>query len=247
MRARINAVMVTAEDFNQIENKKIFYDEILRQIKKEHQAKAKEIIPQLCYALQNEDAFLSNEDIRDTIKKDLIDIWSKTTIQNNIPDEFKDDAKQAAKEKADQKRKNVGEECVTVSSQMVPEQSSSGNTTTTIFESKREPDPLQITHTTLKEKEKDEEVDGLRQDLEQQKQEVEAFPTTDTTISYNPQIDQEKEDLKKQVRELKQLLQHRFITFHSKKFENELRTCIMSAGYYKIYFNERMEVIKIES
>jgi hypothetical protein len=53
----------------------------LQQIKKEHQAKAKEFIPQLCYALQNEDAFLSNEDIRDRIKKDLIDIWSKTTIQ----------------------------------------------------------------------------------------------------------------------------------------------------------------------
>ena len=127
MRARINAVMVTAENFNQIENKKISYDELLRQIKKEHMAKAKEFIPQLCYALQNEDVFLSNEDIRDRIKKDLIDIWSKTTIQNNIPDEFKDDAKQVAKEKADQKRKNVIEECVTVSSQMVPEQSSSGN------------------------------------------------------------------------------------------------------------------------
>ena len=67
-------------------------------------AKAKEFIPQLCYALQNEDVFLSNEDIRDRIKKDLIDIWSKTTIQNNIPDEFKDMAKQAAKEKADQKK-----------------------------------------------------------------------------------------------------------------------------------------------
>ena len=53
----------------------------MQQIKKEHQAKAKEFIPQLCYALQNEDAFLSNEDIRDRIKKDLIDIWSKTTIQ----------------------------------------------------------------------------------------------------------------------------------------------------------------------
>ena len=67
MRARINAIMVTAEDF-QIENKKTSYDELLLQIKKEHQAKAKEFIPQLCYALLNEDAFLSNEDIRDRIK-----------------------------------------------------------------------------------------------------------------------------------------------------------------------------------
>ena len=123
---------------------------------------------------------------------------------------------------------------------MVPEQSSSGNATT-IFESKGEHEPLQVAHTILKEK--DEEIHRLRQELEEQKQEVETLPTTDT-IPY-PQIDQEKEDIKNQVRELKQLLQHRFITFHSKKFENELRTCIMSAGYYKIYFNERMEVTKI--
>jgi len=94
--------MVTAEEVSQIENKKICYDELLKQIKKEHQAKAKEFIPRLCYALQNEDSFLSNEDIRDRIKKDLIDIWSKTTIQNNIPNEFKNKAKHAAKEKADQ-------------------------------------------------------------------------------------------------------------------------------------------------
>jgi hypothetical protein len=88
-------------------------------------------------------------------------------------------------------------------------------------------------------------IHRLREELEQkQKHEVETFPTTNTT-PYNPHIDQEKENLKKQVRELKQLLQHRFITFHSKKFENELRTCIMSAGYYKIYFNERMEMTKI--
>ena len=112
----------------------------------------------------------------------------------------------------------------------------------TVFESTHEHDPLQVAHTILKEK--DDEIHRLRQELEEQKQEVETFPTTDT-IPYNPQIDQEKEDLKKQVRELKQLLQHRFITFHSKKFENELRTCIMSTGYYKIYFNERMEMTKI--
>jgi hypothetical protein len=235
---------MTAEDFNQKENKKISYDELLKQIKKEHQTKAKEIIPRLCYALRNEDAFLSSEDIRDRIKKDLIDIWSKTTIQNNIPNEFKNEAKQSAKEKADQKRKNVIEECVTVASQTVPEQSSSGNTTA--LELRHEHDPLQVADTMLNEK--DDEIQRLRQELEQQKQkqEVETFPTTDT-IPDNPQIDQEKEDLKKQVRELKQLLQHRFITFHSKKFENELRTCIMSAGYYKIYFNERMEMTKITS
>ena len=131
---------------------------------------------------------------------------------------------------------------MTASSQMVPEQFSSDNTT--VFESTPERDPLQEAYTILKEK--DDEIHRLRQELEQQKQkqEVQTFPTTDAKAN-NLQIDYEKEDLKKQVIELKQLLQQRFITFHTKKFENELRTCIISTGYYKIYFNERMEMTKI--
>jgi hypothetical protein len=207
--------MVTAEDVSQIENKKICYDELLQQIKKEHQAKAKEIIPLLCYALQNEDPFLSSEDIRDRIKKDLIDIWSKTTIQDNIPDEFKNEAKKSAKEKADQKRKNVIEECVTGPSQMVPEQSSSSNTA--VFESKYEYDPPQVADTILKEE--DNEILRLRQELghQKQKQDVETNPTIDTELklSYNEpiqeaqqeKIDQEKEELKKEVNGLKKHVQ----------------------------------------
>lgn len=94
---RINAVMViTTEDFNQKENKRILYDELLQKIKNEHETKAKELIPQLCYALASEDLWLSKEDIRDRIKKDLVDIWSLRTITKYIPNEFKDEQMQDA-------------------------------------------------------------------------------------------------------------------------------------------------------
>ena len=74
---------------------------------------------------------------------------------------------------------------MTVSSQMVPEQSSSGNTA--IFESIHEHDPLLVADTILKEK--DDEIHRSRQELEQQKQirEVETNPTIDSElkISHN--------------------------------------------------------------
>jgi len=68
---------------------------------------------------------LSNEDIRDGIKHDLIDIWSRTTIQENIPDELKDKVKQNAKQTTDEnkKEKKVIESSVTPVSQTVVEQS----------------------------------------------------------------------------------------------------------------------------
>ena len=113
-------------------------------IKNEHKNRAKELIPQLCYALANEDPQLSNEDIRYRIKHDLIDIWSRTTIQENIPDEFKDKGKQNAKQTIDESKneKKVRESSVTPVSQKVIEQSitTNGNIETS---SSINPDPIQ--------------------------------------------------------------------------------------------------------
>ena len=125
-------------------DKKISYDELLLTIKNEHKNRAKELIPQLCYTLANEDPQLSKEDIRDRIKHDLIDIWSRTTIQENIPDEFKDKGKQEAKQKIDENKnkKKVRESSVTPVSQKVIEQSitTNGNIETS---SSINPDPIQ--------------------------------------------------------------------------------------------------------
>jgi hypothetical protein len=42
----------------------------LQKIKSKHTNRAKELIPQLCYALANDDPLLSKEDNRDRIKRD---------------------------------------------------------------------------------------------------------------------------------------------------------------------------------
>ena len=124
-----------AENVSQNQNKKTSYDELVKTIKSEHKNLAKELIPQLCYALANEDPMLSEEDIRARIKKDLIDIWSISTIYDNIPDEFKDKQKQEAGKK---RKKNVRESSATTSEQKVIEQSITSNGCTATID----PNPL---------------------------------------------------------------------------------------------------------
>jgi hypothetical protein len=89
MCGRTKLCVMTARDVSQNQNKKGSYDELLAQIKSEHETKAKALIPELCYLLRKEDPWLSNDDIKDRVKKDLVDIWSPTTISKYIPDEFK--------------------------------------------------------------------------------------------------------------------------------------------------------------
>lgn len=72
------------------------YDELIKRIKEDHAIQAREYIPRLCYALKEEDSNLSNEDIKERIKKDLVDVWSLRTVYENIPEEFKDEQKQEA-------------------------------------------------------------------------------------------------------------------------------------------------------
>lgn len=80
------------------------YDNLLRELRQTIRRIAKEWIPKLCYALQRSDPRLTNEDIRETVKRDLILDWSRTTVYEHIPDEFKDKIKQEA---ARQSHKNV--------------------------------------------------------------------------------------------------------------------------------------------
>jgi len=82
------------EDSSQNENKNTSkYDELIQLIKSKHYTIAKEYIPKLCYALREENPNLTNEDINERIKKDLVDIWSRTTIYTSLPEEFKDEDK----------------------------------------------------------------------------------------------------------------------------------------------------------
>jgi hypothetical protein len=59
-------------------------------------ATAKEYIPRMYDALRSEDHDMSPEDARDRIQKDCINIWSRRTILDSLPDEAKDPEKQKA-------------------------------------------------------------------------------------------------------------------------------------------------------
>jgi hypothetical protein len=75
------------------------YDTLLEQAKERADAfrsTAKEFIPKMYKALRDEDPNASPEDIRDRIEKDCVEIWSKRTILEALPDEAKDPKKQKA-------------------------------------------------------------------------------------------------------------------------------------------------------
>ena len=57
---------------------------------------AKEYVPKMYCALRNESPTLTPEDARDRIEKDCVNIWSKRTILDALPDEAKDLKKQKA-------------------------------------------------------------------------------------------------------------------------------------------------------
>jgi hypothetical protein len=57
---------------------------------------AREYIPKMYQALRDENPDLTPEDARDRIEKDCVNIWSKRTILDALPDEAKDLEKQKA-------------------------------------------------------------------------------------------------------------------------------------------------------
>jgi hypothetical protein len=75
------------------------YDELLEEVQNignAHRSKARQYIPKMYWALRNENPNHTPEDARDRIEKDCLDIWSKRTILDALPDEAKDLKKQKA-------------------------------------------------------------------------------------------------------------------------------------------------------
>jgi hypothetical protein len=76
------------------------YDKLLNEARAKTEAfsklTAKEHIPKMYWALRNENQNLIPEDARDRIEKDCMNIWSKRTILDVLPDEAKDLEKQKA-------------------------------------------------------------------------------------------------------------------------------------------------------
>lgn len=75
------------------------YDKLLEEVRIKAEAfrsTAREYIPKMYSALRNENPNLTPEDARYRIEKDCLDIWSKRTILDALPDEAKDLEKQKA-------------------------------------------------------------------------------------------------------------------------------------------------------
>lgn len=75
------------------------YDDILEKARKsaeQFRSTAKEFIPKMYKALRNEKPNISPEDARDRIDKDCVEIWSRRTILDALPDEAKNQEKQKA-------------------------------------------------------------------------------------------------------------------------------------------------------
>jgi hypothetical protein len=75
------------------------YDELLEEVHNignAHRSKARQYIPKMYWALRNENPNHTPEGARVRIEKDCVDIWSKRTILDALPDEAKDQKKQRA-------------------------------------------------------------------------------------------------------------------------------------------------------
>ena len=76
------------------------YNDLLKEIRTRAEgffrSTANEYIPKMYLALRNENQNLTPEDARDRIEKDCVNIWSKRTILDALPDEVKDLKKQKA-------------------------------------------------------------------------------------------------------------------------------------------------------
>jgi hypothetical protein len=70
-------------------------------------ATARDYVPRMYAALRSEDSNLSPLDAKDRIQKDCINIWSRRTILDALPDETKDSKKQKAGRLAQKKRNSA--------------------------------------------------------------------------------------------------------------------------------------------
>ena len=163
------------------------YDEILKELKDDHKSKATKYIPRLCYSLQNEDQHLSKEDITERIKKDLIDIWSRTTIYDNIPDEFKHEVKQKA---GRQSHKNVADKSATLTGPEIKEPiqvSASGQSISEPQNQNPDPNPNELTP---------EQVEQMRRDAFDN----EPLPKITATNTIAPITNQEVETMRSKLK-----------------------------------------------
>jgi hypothetical protein len=76
------------------------YDQLLEQAR----GSVKYWVPKLCEALRRENSEMSNDDIRERVKKDCIGTWQRDTITDALPEEYKDKLRSELGKKGRQKQ-----------------------------------------------------------------------------------------------------------------------------------------------
>jgi hypothetical protein len=76
------------------------YDQLLEQAR----GSAKYWVPKLCEELRRENSEMSNDDIRERVKKDCIGTWQRDTITDALPEEYKDKLRSELGKKGRQKQ-----------------------------------------------------------------------------------------------------------------------------------------------
>ena len=87
------------------------YHQLLEQAR----GSAKRWIPKLCQALREENSVMSEEDIRTRVTRDCLSIWQITTINNALPEEFKNKERSQTGKKGRQKQLEQANGTLTIS------------------------------------------------------------------------------------------------------------------------------------
>jgi hypothetical protein len=87
------------------------YHQLLEQAR----GSAKHWIPKLCQALREENSVMSEEDIRTRVTRDCLSIWQITTINNALPEEFKNKERSQTGKKGRQKQLEQANGTLTIS------------------------------------------------------------------------------------------------------------------------------------
>src|SRR5215467_11012720 len=81
------------------------YDDCLRRLKDDHRITVSAATSNLYKCLKLEEPEMSKDDMYDRIMKDCLSIgWQKGSIQNNMPDELKDEERQKSGKKGREKQ-----------------------------------------------------------------------------------------------------------------------------------------------
>lgn len=118
------------------------YDQLLEHAR----GSAKYWIPKLCQALREENSEMSNDDIRERVKQDCLPIWQRGTINNALPEEYKNKERSLTGKKGRQKQLEQANGTLTIAEKPTPSWAEDDSDSSTEQESQRfdRPNPVKM-------------------------------------------------------------------------------------------------------